>query len=84
MTLKEMDTSIDSMKHTLFPFTLKDKAKYCLNNLKSRTISLRRQINISSFKEGESFPSCWDRFNEAMNASPYHGYDTWQLADFFL
>ena len=36
--IKERDTSIDSMKLTLFPFTLKDKAKYWLRNLKSRSI----------------------------------------------
>ena len=46
-----------------------------------RTISLRRKINTFSVKERESFPSCWDRFNEAMNACPHHDYDTWKLAD---
>ena len=33
--IKERDTTINSMKLTLFPFTLKDKAKYRLNNFRS-------------------------------------------------
>ena len=51
--------------------------------LQQRTISLRRKISTFSAKERESFPSCCDKFNEAMNACPHHGYETWKLVEFF-
>ena len=37
-TFKEDTTIMDLMRLKLFPFTLKDKAKICLNSLRSRTI----------------------------------------------
>ncbi|RVW70527.1 hypothetical protein CK203_059232 [Vitis vinifera] len=66
-TFQEGGASIDLMRLKLFPFTLKDKAKVWLNSLRPRT------------KENEKFYECWERYMEAINACPHHGFDTWLL-----
>ncbi|KAL6325101.1 hypothetical protein AAG906_022668 [Vitis piasezkii] len=70
-TFQEEGTSIDLMRLKLFPFTLKDKAKIWLNSLRPRT------------KENEKFYECWERYMEAINACPHHGFDTWLLVSYF-
>ncbi|RVW73725.1 hypothetical protein CK203_054958 [Vitis vinifera] len=70
-TFREGGTSIDLMRLKLFPFTLKDKAKIWLNSLRPRT------------KENEKFYECWERYMEAINACPHHGFDTWLLVSYF-
>ncbi|RVW19516.1 hypothetical protein CK203_116256 [Vitis vinifera] len=70
-TFQEGGTSIDLMRLKLFPFTLKDKAKIWLNSLRPRT------------KENEKFYECWERYMEAINACPHHGFDTWLLVSYF-
>ena len=37
-TFKEETVTVDLMRLKLFPFTLKDKAKICVNSLKLRSI----------------------------------------------
>ncbi|KAL6323298.1 hypothetical protein AAG906_029305 [Vitis piasezkii] len=44
-----------------------------------RTNGLKRQISNFSAKENEKFHECWERYNEAINACPHHGFDTWLL-----
>ncbi|RVW18176.1 hypothetical protein CK203_106895 [Vitis vinifera] len=34
-------------------------------------------------KENEKFYECWERYMEAINACPHHGFDTWLLASYF-
>ncbi|RVW22339.1 hypothetical protein CK203_108730 [Vitis vinifera] len=70
-TFQEGGASIDLMRLKLFPFTLKDKAKIWLNSLKPR------------IKENEKFYECWERYKEAINACPHHGFDTWLLVSYF-
>ncbi|RVW12125.1 hypothetical protein CK203_108141 [Vitis vinifera] len=48
-----------------------------------RTNSLKRQISNSSTKENEKFYECWERYMEAINACPHHGFDTWLLVSYF-
>ncbi|KAL6316347.1 hypothetical protein AAG906_017983 [Vitis piasezkii] len=103
-TFQEGGASIDLMRHKLFPFTLKDKAKIWLNSLRPRSIrtwtdlqaeflkkffpthrtnGLKRQISNFSSKENEKFYECWERYMEAINACPHHGFDTWLLVSYF-
>ncbi|RVW78387.1 hypothetical protein CK203_047732 [Vitis vinifera] len=70
-TFQEGEASIDLMRLKLFPFSLKDKAKIWLNSLRPRT------------KENENFYKCWERYMEAINACPHHGFDTWLLVSYF-
>ncbi|KAL6342439.1 hypothetical protein AAG906_011129 [Vitis piasezkii] len=44
-----------------------------------RTNGLKRQISNFSTKENEKFYECWERYMEAINACPHHGFDTWLL-----
>ncbi|RVW63656.1 Pro-Pol polyprotein [Vitis vinifera] len=44
-----------------------------------RTNGLKRQISNFSVKENEKFHECWERYMEAINACPHHGFDTWLL-----
>ncbi|RVW19533.1 hypothetical protein CK203_113482 [Vitis vinifera] len=44
-----------------------------------RTNGLKRQISNFSAKENEKFHECWERYMEAINAYPHHGFDTWLL-----
>ncbi|KAL6349853.1 hypothetical protein AAG906_001740 [Vitis piasezkii] len=44
-----------------------------------RTKGLKRQISNFSAKENEKFHECWERYMEAINACPRHGFDTWLL-----
>ncbi|RVW29377.1 hypothetical protein CK203_108771 [Vitis vinifera] len=46
-----------------------------------RTNGLKRQISNFSAKENEKFYECWERYMEAINACPHHGFDTWLLDD---
>ncbi|RVW82209.1 hypothetical protein CK203_050782 [Vitis vinifera] len=48
-----------------------------------RTNSLKRQISNFSAKEKEKFYECWERYKEAINACPHHGFDTWLLVIYF-
>ncbi|RVW12884.1 hypothetical protein CK203_106977 [Vitis vinifera] len=44
---------------------------------------LKRQISNFSAKENEKFYKCWERYMEAINACPHHGFDTWLLVSYF-
>nr|CAN63061.1 hypothetical protein VITISV_030508 [Vitis vinifera] len=44
-----------------------------------RTNGLKRQISNFFAKENEKFYECWERYMEAINACPHHGFDTWLL-----
>nr|CAN63956.1 hypothetical protein VITISV_034256 [Vitis vinifera] len=48
-----------------------------------RTNGLKRQISNFSAKENEKFHECWERYMEAINACPHHGFDTWILVSYF-
>ncbi|RVW59402.1 hypothetical protein CK203_106266 [Vitis vinifera] len=48
-----------------------------------RTNGLKRQISNFSAKENEKFYDCWQRYMEAINACPHHGFDTWLLVSYF-
>ena len=47
-----------------------------------RTNILKRQISTFVANENEKFYACWDRYMEALNACPYHGFDTWLLVSY--
>ena len=49
--------------------------------LTHRTNGLKRQISNFSAKENEKF---YERYMEAINACPHHGFDTWLLVSYFL
>ncbi|RVW45759.1 hypothetical protein CK203_116271 [Vitis vinifera] len=34
-------------------------------------------------KENEKFYECWERYMEAINACPHHGFNTWLLVSYF-
>ncbi|RVW66463.1 hypothetical protein CK203_065766 [Vitis vinifera] len=53
-----------------------------LNTVKG-TNGLKRQISNFSAKENEKFHECWERYMEAINACPHHGFDTWLLVSYF-
>ncbi|KAL6322007.1 hypothetical protein AAG906_003148 [Vitis piasezkii] len=48
-----------------------------------RTNGLKRQISNFSAKENEKFYECWERYMEAINACPHHGFDSWLLVSYF-
>nr|CAN64282.1 hypothetical protein VITISV_036802 [Vitis vinifera] len=48
-----------------------------------RTNGLKRQISNFSAKENEKFYEHWERYMEAINACPHHGFDTWLLVSYF-
>nr|CAN63646.1 hypothetical protein VITISV_012334 [Vitis vinifera] len=48
-----------------------------------RTNGLKKQISNFSAKENEKFYECWERYMEAINACPHHGFDTWLLVSYF-
>ncbi|KAL6348365.1 hypothetical protein AAG906_005669 [Vitis piasezkii] len=48
-----------------------------------RTNGLKRQISNFSAQENEKFYECWERYMEAINACPHHGFDTWLLVSYF-
>ncbi|RVW67923.1 hypothetical protein CK203_063506, partial [Vitis vinifera] len=48
-----------------------------------RTNGLKRQISNFSAKENEKFHECWERYMEAINACPHHGFDKWLLVSYF-
>ncbi|RVW71400.1 hypothetical protein CK203_058084 [Vitis vinifera] len=37
------------------------------------------RMSAPSSKENEKFYECWERYMEAINACPHHGFDTWLL-----
>ncbi|RVW58021.1 hypothetical protein CK203_115864 [Vitis vinifera] len=47
--------------------------------MRLKTNGLKRQISNFSAKENEKFYECWERYMEAINACPHHGFDTWLL-----
>ncbi|RVW73086.1 hypothetical protein CK203_058713 [Vitis vinifera] len=48
-----------------------------------RTNGLKMQISNFSAKRMEKFYECWERYMEAINACPHHGFDTWLLVSYF-
>ncbi|RVW58959.1 Retrovirus-related Pol polyprotein from transposon 17.6 [Vitis vinifera] len=77
-TFQEGGASIDLMRLKLFPFTLKDKAKIWLNSLRPRS-----KFQTSQLKRMRNSMECWERYMEAINACPHHGFDTWLLVSYF-
>ena len=49
-----------------------------------RTNSLKRQISTFSTNENEKFYACWERYMEALNAGPHHGFGTLLLVSCFM
>ena len=47
------------------------------------TSGLKRQIFNFVAMENEKFYACWERYMEAFNACPHHGFDTWMLVSYF-
>ena len=41
------------------------------------TNNLKREIFTFSANENEKFYECWERYMEAFNGCPHHGFDTW-------
>ncbi|KAL6310864.1 hypothetical protein AAG906_027303 [Vitis piasezkii] len=41
------------------------------------------RMSVPSSKENEKFYECWERYMEAINACPHHGFDTWLLVSYF-
>ncbi|RVW87082.1 hypothetical protein CK203_048382 [Vitis vinifera] len=60
-----------------------DQTPYCSTSTNfpwnGKTNGLKRQISNFSAKENEKFYECWERYMEAINACPHHGFDTWLL-----
>ena len=48
-----------------------------------RINGLKRQISNFLAKENKKFYECWERYMEAINACPHHGFDTWLLVSYF-
>ena len=48
-----------------------------------KTNTLKRQISTFLANENEKFYQCWERYMEALNACPHHGFDTWLLVSYF-
>ncbi|RVW25166.1 hypothetical protein CK203_112506 [Vitis vinifera] len=48
-----------------------------------RINGLKRQISNFSAKENEKFYEFWERYMEAINACPHHGFHTWLLVSYF-
>ena len=48
-----------------------------------KTNGLKRQISNFSAKENEKFYECWERYMEAINSCPHHGFETWLLVSYF-
>ena len=48
-----------------------------------RTNGLKRKISIFSAKKNEKFYECWERYMEAINACPLHGFDTRLFVSYF-
>ncbi|KAL6327899.1 hypothetical protein AAG906_027302 [Vitis piasezkii] len=64
-----------------------DLTTYCATSTyfpwDGKTNGLKRQISNFSAKENEKFYECWERYMEAINACPHHGFDTWLLVSYF-
>ncbi|RVW86599.1 hypothetical protein CK203_045617 [Vitis vinifera] len=64
-----------------------DQTAYCATSTNfpwnGKTNGLKRQISNFSAKENEKFYECWERYMEAINACPHHGFDTWLLVSYF-
>ncbi|RVW63905.1 hypothetical protein CK203_055680 [Vitis vinifera] len=64
-----------------------DQTPYCATSTNfpwnGKTNGLKRQISNFSAKENEKFYECWERYMEAINACPHHGFDTWLLVSYF-
>ena len=48
-----------------------------------RTNTLKRQISTFSTNENEKFYQCWERYMEALNTCPHHGFETWPLVSHY-
>ena len=74
--------------NSLRPRTIQNWTKMKAEFLKKffsthRTNSLKRQISTFSANENKKFYACWERYMEALDAYPYHGFDTWLLFNYF-
>ena len=47
-----------------------------------KTIYLKKLISTFTTREGERFQQCWDKFMDAVNACPHHGFEKITLANF--
>ncbi|RVW19049.1 hypothetical protein CK203_087638 [Vitis vinifera] len=52
-------------------------------SIQTWTNGLKRQILNFSAKENEKFYECWERYMEAINDFPHHGFDTLILVSYF-
>nr|KAJ0202196.1 hypothetical protein LSAT_V11C600327700 [Lactuca sativa] len=82
-------TNRDSFRLLLFPFTLKEKAKYWFTSLApifypaSKTTEIRKAIEDFAQKPKEEFHDAFERLKELFRSCPYHEFPRWQLVGFF-
>ena len=74
--------------NSLRPRTIRDWTEMQAEFLKKffsthRTNTLKRHISTFSVNENEKFYQCLERYMEALNACPHHGFDTWLLVSYF-
>ena len=74
--------------NSLKPRTIRNWTKMQAEFLKKlfsthRTNNLKRQISTFLANENEKLFACWERYMEALDACPHHGFDTWLLVSYF-
>ncbi|KAL6325125.1 hypothetical protein AAG906_022692 [Vitis piasezkii] len=67
------------------PIEQLDKAKIWLNSLRPRSILTWTNLQAKFLKKFFLLigPMCWERYMEAINACPHHGFDIWLLVSYF-
>ncbi|GKU88967.1 hypothetical protein SLEP1_g3172 [Rubroshorea leprosula] len=81
-TFKANGVSNDSVRLTLFPFSLRDKAKSWLQSFPAA--KLRNDITTFVQFDNESLYEAWERFKELVRQCPNHGLPVWlQVQTFY-
>ncbi|KAF7822014.1 uncharacterized protein G2W53_027469 [Senna tora] len=74
-TFKQNRVSEEAIKLRLFPFSLRDRAKWWLNSLPAGFITTWEDL-ANKFL-AKYFPPAWERFKDLLQRCPHHGFPKW-------
>ncbi|KAF7844319.1 uncharacterized protein G2W53_001224 [Senna tora] len=81
-TFKQNRVSEEAIKLRLFPFSLRDRAKWWLNSLP--TDSIITWEDLANKFLAKYFPPAWERFKDLLQRCPHHGFPKWlQVQTFY-
>ncbi|XP_052726013.1 uncharacterized protein LOC128194442 [Vigna angularis] len=83
-TVKMLNVSEETIRLSLFPFSLAGNAKKWLNSFPEGSLTGKQDISSFQQEPEETLSQTWDRFKGLLRKTPIHGFDVPTQLNLFL